>query len=288
MRVVQPATLSECLNCGAVLTGAYCASCGQKEPHTDLTLREFLHEAAQELTQWEGKVPRTLKTLFVNPGLLTTDFLAGRRARWLPPLRVYLICSVAYFLSGPLIEAITGRAPREVASVTITSPDGSTTLTPEARREIEKGLPARLFGIERLERAAADQARLNRTIRTAYPKAMFALLPLFALLTRVGWRRTIPRYPAHLYFALHLHAAWFATLALSTFVTGFLPASAATVAIQAALAGYALWYGLAASRRVFHDPWGRTLAKAAAVAVVYSLCLLAVSVLMLAYALTTL
>src|SRR4051794_38334780 len=72
-----------CLNCGAPLGGPYCAICGQKDPKPDLTLREFVHETTHELTDWDGKVPRTLKALVLRPGLLTIDYLSGRRARWL-------------------------------------------------------------------------------------------------------------------------------------------------------------------------------------------------------------
>ncbi|MFN2564405.1 MAG: DUF3667 domain-containing protein [Gemmatimonadaceae bacterium] len=276
-----------CLNCGAALTGPYCASCGQQRRDTDLTLRELLHETAQELTQWEGKVPSTLKTLFLRPGVLTLDFLAGRRARWLLPLRLYLICSVAFFLSGPLVEAITGRSARETAKITITNPDGSTTLTPETRKEIAEGLPGRIFGVERLERAAANSGQISRVARGGYPKAMFVLLPLFALLTRTAWRRRLPRYPSHLYTALHLHAAWFGALTAYTLLTAVFTSAAAIVILQLAVITYAVWYGLLTARRVFGDSWVRTIAKSAAVAAVYSACLIAASLLMLAYALAT-
>jgi hypothetical protein len=274
-----------CLNCGAALTGPYCASCGQQKRATDPTLRELVQETAHELTQWEGKVPRTLKALFLRPGLLTLDVLAGRRARWLPPLRLYLICSVAFFLSGPLVEAITHRSARETARITITNPDGSTMLTPEARAEIAKGLPGRIFGIERLERAAANSGQLSRLARSAYPKAMFVLLPLFALLTWVAWRRAQPRYPAHLYTALHLHAAWFGAGALSTIAAGLIPSDAGATVIALAATAYVVWYGLVAARRVFGDSWVMTIAKAGAVGAAYSLCLFVTSLLMLAYAL---
>src|SRR5882757_10347747 len=108
-----------CLNCGAAMAGPYCASCGQKQPHPDLTLRELFHATTEELTHWDGKVPATLKTLFFKPGLLTSDFLKGRRARWLPPLRLYLICSVVFFLTDPFVEAVTHREHREIAVITV-------------------------------------------------------------------------------------------------------------------------------------------------------------------------
>lgn len=272
-----------CLNCGNALTGAYCASCGQKKIQTDLTLRELLHETTHELAHWDGKIPATLETLFFQPGVLTEDFLAGRRARWLPPLRLYLICSIAFFLSGPIVESITHRRARETARITITNPDGSSTLTPEGRQEIAQGWPGRVFGVERLERAAADSARLNHAIQSAYPRAMFILLPIFALVTSVMWRRH--RYPAHLYLALHLHAAWFGTFAITTLASMLFTSIAAATLIGAAAVVYVIWYTVTTMRRVFGESWPRTLAKSAIVAVVYSVCLFAGSLVMLAYAL---
>lgn len=275
------------MNCGAPLTGPYCASCGQQRPHSDLTLREFLRETTQELIHWDGKVPSTLKVLILKPGLLTVDFLAGRRARWLAPLRVYLTCSIAFFVSKTLVEALTHRAAREIAKITITKSDGSTTLTPEGREDLERGLPARFFGIERLERAAANGAQLNRAIYSAFPKAMFLLLPVFAWLTRLAWRRRLPQYPAHLYLALHLHAAWFGAFAVTTLAGAFFPSETADVILGLAGYGYVAWYGLVALRRVFGDSWTTTVAKAAAVLGAYLACFFPVSLAMLAYAVAT-
>ncbi len=281
------APLTTCLNCDAELIGPFCARCGQKRPLSDPRLREFVHEATQELTHWDGKVPATLLTLFRRPGLLSVDFLEGRRARWLPPLRVYLICSLAYFLSGPIVESITHRSAREVAKVTVTNADGSTTLTPEALAEIEGTLFGRIFGRERIVRAVSESARLNRVFATAFPKAMFALLPLFALLTRLAWRRKLPQYALHLYPALHLHSAWFGALTVAAIVIPFLEAVPLLIAIQLLTYGYVVGYALLAFRRVFGDTWGRTIAKAAAIGVAYGLCLAGVSLVLLAYAVWT-
>jgi hypothetical protein len=276
-----------CLNCGGTLTGPYCASCGQKKPHLDLTLRELLRETAHELTNWEGRVPRTLKALFLEPGLLTLELLAGRRARWLSPLRLYLICSLAFFLSDSLLEAVTHRSARELEAITRTTADGRVTLTPEGRKQIEGSVPGRVFGRERIERAVIHNARFNRAIDSAYPKALFVLVPLFALLTSLAWRRKRLRYPAHLYLALHLHAAWFGSLALATAAAVFFPSYSAAAAIELAGLAYILWYGWASLRRVLGDGWVKTTAKAAAVAVVYCACLFFLGLAVLGYALAT-
>jgi hypothetical protein len=280
-----PVAAGACLNCGAPLTGEYCASCGQKTPRPDLTLGEFLADATQELTQLEGKVPTTLKALFFRPGLLTLDYLAGRRARWLPPLRLYLICSLAFFVINSVIGTVSPATTRDMARFTLTNSDGSTTLTPEGRRELEQGLPARIFGVDRLIRASSNAPQLNRTIKSAFPKAMFILLPIFSLLTRIAWRRRLPRYPAHLYLALHLHAAWFGALAIGAIGTAILAPVRAGGIVTAALLAYVTWYGLMTVRRVGGDSWMMTVGKSALIVAAYSVCLFPVGLLLLAWAL---
>jgi hypothetical protein len=272
-----------CLNCGAALTGEYCASCGQRKVDREgLSLREFLEDTTQELAHWEGKVPQSLKTLFLEPGRLTLEFLAGRRARWLPPLRLYLICSVVYFLLSVFSESITHRADRELAAMIVTNADGTRSITPEARLEIAQALPGRLFGSDKVEHALLNSAQFQRTVDTVYSKAMFVLLPFFALLTNVAWRRKVPRYPAHLYFALHLYAAWFGALAVSTLATLF-ATSTTVLGISGGVAlVYGAIYGLLALKRVFGDPWPGTIAKAAAVAIVYSAGLFGASLVVMA------
>jgi hypothetical protein len=45
---------------------------------------------------------------------------------------------------------------------------------------------------------------------------MFVLVPFGALLVQLVTRKTRRNYPHHLYFALHVHAAYFAVLAATT------------------------------------------------------------------------
>lgn len=250
-----------------------------------LTLGAFLKETTEELTHWDGKVPATLRTLFLRPGALTIDFLAGRRARWLSPLRVYLICSVALFAGRALIDEVGLRPTREMAGVSFKREDGRTgPLTPEERQEIAKGLPARIFGVEQFERALTDPRPLNRAFESTLPRAMFILLPVFALLTNLAWRKAQPRYPAHLYVALHIHAAIFGAFLIFSLLVGVTRPDWIAAAIGLAFMGYVAWYGLTALRRVFGDSWPRTIAKAAAVGAVYFVFFSTVGMLLLAYA----
>jgi hypothetical protein len=86
-----------CLNCGRALHGAFCATCGQRSVPSDPTLSELAGDAWHELSGYDGRIASTFRSLF-RPGKLTLEYLQGRRARYLPPVRLYLIVSVIYFL----------------------------------------------------------------------------------------------------------------------------------------------------------------------------------------------
>jgi len=299
-----------CLNCDAPLTGPYCATCGQKPPHPDLTLRDLVAESTHELTHWDGKVIATLKALLLRPGLLTSDFLAGRRARWLPPLRVYLICSVAYFVSEPLVETVTQRSTKQVARITLSTPRAQDParadvvrpdsarpdsappdtaglhVDPEAQAAVDSAWITRVLGKERIERIIAEPQTFNDALAASFPKAMFILMPMFAFLTWLAWRRTGIRYPAHLYFALHLHAAGFASMVLSK-VTSVAGSLALDIAIALGLVAYGTWYTIAAARRVYGGSGGDVTLRMTLVGVAYSVLFMVVMLGLIGYTLMT-
>jgi len=99
----QPLTLV-CANCHAALDGEYCASCGQRhEPHVH-TVAHFASEALESVSHADSRLWRTLWYLLARPGYLTREFFAGRRVRYLPPFRLYLVISIVFFLIVGLPE----------------------------------------------------------------------------------------------------------------------------------------------------------------------------------------
>ena len=87
-----------CENCGQPLTGEYCAACGQRhEPHVH-TLGHFASEAFETVTHADSRLWRTLGYLLVKPGFLTREFFNGKRARYLPPFRLYIVISLLFFV----------------------------------------------------------------------------------------------------------------------------------------------------------------------------------------------
>ncbi len=64
----------------------------------------FLRDATETLFNIDNRFFTTIKDLFLRPGLVTKKYLEGKRARYLPPLRVYITVSILYFLVISLVD----------------------------------------------------------------------------------------------------------------------------------------------------------------------------------------
>ena len=136
----EPSAPRACANCGTVLHGRYCSVCGQQADTAAHSVGHFLWEAVEALTHADSRVRSTLPPLLRRPGFLTREFFAGRRARYVQPLRLYLIVSVVFFLLSSLLHS----APHVT---TVFEADMSAVLEDRARRREEftrRGVPLTL------------------------------------------------------------------------------------------------------------------------------------------------
>jgi hypothetical protein len=136
--------LTHCENCGAPLTGEFCAKCGQHAIDYRRSILRVLLDAADSFLNWDTKFLKTLGLLLIRPWELTNDFNAGRRARYVHPLRLYLIASVIFFLVARAINlesrepvALTAQDRAELVTnlAKLTGPDSP--LTPAQREQVE-------------------------------------------------------------------------------------------------------------------------------------------------------
>ena len=101
-------TAAACLNCGATLDGPFCSACGQRVVPPHPTTKELVGDAYDELVGWDGKFARTLRLLLAHPGALTRAVIEGQRNSYVRSVRLYLLCSILYFLvqaGAPLPDA---------------------------------------------------------------------------------------------------------------------------------------------------------------------------------------
>ena len=95
---VLPGASPNCLNCGTRLRGQYCGTCGQRSRSRLISLWELVSDAFGDLFELDSRLWQTMIPLMARPGRLTHDYLQGRRARFMPPFRMYLVLSLLFFL----------------------------------------------------------------------------------------------------------------------------------------------------------------------------------------------
>lgn len=251
-RSTQRQQNAPCRNCATIYSGNYCPECGQEAYTGAPTAVDFIYEFLTRNVFERGKMPRTLWHLVRYPGGLTVDFLEGRRARFIRPVRLYFGLSVLYFLLLSLSTNLSGKITSELMDASHKS-TGETNaavkknalkipLSPDPTNKPDKQLiqPSETSATPEINvqllgnyfgRGPADalQKRINHFIKLPQeeqlrqavqalfnqaPKAMFFLVPVFALLLKLLFmlhRIPIP-YGAHLLFAFHCHAFVFLCL----------------------------------------------------------------------------
>jgi len=144
----QPLPFTHCENCGAELIGPHCAQCGQAAIDYRRSFRHVVVDVLDSFLNWDSKFFATIALLIVKPWKLTNDFLAGKRVRYLHPLRLYLLASILFFFAvnygAKWIRFEPGKIPEKNRAEVATA-------IAEKRDEIEKEL-------ER-ENLSADQRR---------------------------------------------------------------------------------------------------------------------------------
>lgn len=208
--------MPHCRNCQASLDGPYCATCGQRNIDLERPIWSLVWDVVKETFEVDGRAALTIKTLFRHPGMLTSEFLAGRRRTYTPPLRLYLVISISFFIlvawfaqSGILLEP--GQDP----------------------------------GFD-----AAVQARF---LSEDLPRLMFVLLPVFALLLKIVYVRRL--FFDHMIFSLHLHSAAYIILAMILPLEDLSDRHTFFLVLQFSLFVYFLAYFVIAVRRVYQSGW---------------------------------
>jgi hypothetical protein len=273
-----------CQDCGSVLTGRYCAECGQPAGVQVLTMHDVAHDVVHSALHLDSRVWRTLRTLVLKPGELTNEFIAGRRQRYLPPFRLYLILSVVFFGLSALMPAgqlvRVNAAGDTVIAYGPAAPENGR--PPAALSKVQCNI--RLGGTlgERLDPllnaacakvVADDGRRLAQVFLQNAPKLMFLFLPLMAAVAMLFYWKPRRLYAEHLVMFLHTHAFLFLLLSAKSVLDALmslrLPGVGLLGIVVLGLVLYLPWYVFRAMRVVYGEGRLRTGLKFAALSFIY-------------------
>ncbi len=215
-----------CLNCGTDRLGPYCHACGQGEVDPAAPVSALVREAVADGLSWDHRLWRTLRVLLTRPGALAQAWAAGRRAPFVPPVRLYLLLGAAL-----LALSAVGRWLAD---------DPSPTPRAEPRPTTQQA--AYLIG---------------KAVGTLGLNALLLLVPLVGFATYVLFKERRPALAGHLVLASHVASAALVVLiawrAATVVVLGLgaeagLPGWAGDAAVAGALLGVGAYASLGARR----------------------------------------
>lgn len=288
-RIVAPATRSggtRCLNCDAVLDGQYCTDCGQRHRTRMITVWELLRDVSDDLLSWDSRLWRSLRPLLLAPGKLTLEYLNGRRTYYTPPLRMYLVLSVLFFLLSNLpsfedisAESLLGlnRDATSIAPAVDSAQDAPCQID-----EFEVDMPGVDDELLRMKavnvclamQSPAGRQRLLNEFLDMLPTVFIIMLPVIALASRLLYLFRPRYYVEHLLFYTHYQSFVFfmllVLLPLDALMRRVAALEAAATLLQVGAGGYAVYYLYRALRRVFAQGRALTLIKMALISVTYA------------------
>lgn len=240
-----------CTNCGNALVEIYCAHCGEKQPsHHDRTVGHFAHEAVHELIHLDGKLFRTLKELMLMPGQLTAEYFAGRKKRYIAPIRLFLT-----------LFAVTFIAYSAFKPVAIYSLEGLMSMDPknQLKPRLEQAAKKRNITYEQLSTRIEVRWQKNMSLIS-----MVSILSIAVLLKLLYFRRY---FTEHLVFGTHYMCFAYALSLLfwPIYLVIGMRQNATNFALMVVSTVLTCIYIYLALRRVYGQGGGITLLKSVAV-----------------------
>ncbi len=275
-----------CENCGNEVTQRYCGACGQRLEPPVHSLWHFSQVAFEDITHADSRLWRTLSALLFRPGLLTREFLAGHRARYLPPFRLYLVLSVLFFLVAGIdrsqVEVVKWDESKSPAAAIkgakvydVREPDRpGESHEQHIEREcsgwnysgpFQAQLAPRLPQACRHILADNGQSLLEAFLHNV-PRAMFFFLPLLAGIMALMYWRPRHYYVEHLLLFVHNHAFVFLAGAVLLLLSDLAPH---IPFLRGVLFFYFVWYMYRSMRVVYGQGRALTISKLVLLALFY-------------------
>ena len=88
-----------CRNCGALIEIRFCTNCGQLGADFHRPVWDLVSSSISDMFSLDGRLWRSLPMLMLRPGRMTKEYIDGKRARYVPPFRLFLLTSVIFFLT---------------------------------------------------------------------------------------------------------------------------------------------------------------------------------------------
>lgn len=120
--VAAVAAAAVCVSCGTAILGPWCAGCGQRNDDMRRSSFVLFKDFMKDTFSFDGRMWRTLGLLAAAPGAVPSNYSHGKRSRYTPPVRLFLVVSFLFFLTLSLTKTmfvafeVTAKTPAQIAA----------------------------------------------------------------------------------------------------------------------------------------------------------------------------
>lgn len=237
-----------CLNCDNEVAGRFCQNCGQENVEVKEKFWQLVIHLIEDITHFDGKIWVTLRYLLFKPAFLTGQYLIGKRASYLHPIRMYVFISAIFLLfifsgsSHTEQEKTLSIIPVESDSIHISNNEhvidfgqslnkyptkaaysAAQAKLPKAQQDNWITTKINNKNIDIQEKFKGNNVEILNAIseqfQHQFSKILYISLPLFAFfLWLLYFRNKNIYFVDHLIFSIHTYCAFFIILFLSSVV----------------------------------------------------------------------
>lgn len=200
-----------CQNCDTRFKGNYCPNCGQQFKGFQKPFKFLIVDLAANVISFDTRLWRSLKALLTRPGKYALDYINGHRMRYVPPLRLYVFISFLFFLLLSIYvnrEVIINQETRESIQTELQLNDIKGNIG-----TLDIGVENDEYSIKKISKIVNsvldDPTRYINNFLRFVSWTLFLLMPLYAFILWLFFRKSQPYYYSHLIFAVNQHAFLF-------------------------------------------------------------------------------
>ncbi|CAN5466670.1 DUF3667 domain-containing protein [soil metagenome] len=228
-------TETKCQNCDAEVKDKFCPNCGQENIQVQENFFHLIGEYISDSFQFDSKVLRSLVPLFTKPGFLTQEYWDGKRIRYIHPLRIFFYVTAVFALATTYFYEIQGEKIKDSmvhgdkalakidSSYLANLPDSARVLLPGTKKE---------YAASEVKEWKVRDARQVRKIKSGidlilvnFKYVTFFLLPIYALIFKLFYRKRRKFYVDHVIYTIHLQTFVYCLISVLMLLLYFMPAS---------------------------------------------------------------
>jgi hypothetical protein len=298
---------AKCSNCEHPfdVVSNFCPNCGQENHTHKLPIKHFLLEFVESFTHFDAKVFRTLKEMVIQPGIVTKNYNSNMRARYVPPARIYIFMSFIFFLLTSLLynQEVKDKSVNMESEFRkgFKESGGSGQINFFHKTAFDSAVFLAIARMPDVTNAKIDSAFKSKGVTTdwintrvvhtmikvykgeasfgdLYFKFMkyvsysvLLLMPFFALVLKLFYRKQNLFYSEFLVFSIYFHTFIFAVLLISMLFNKFIYSN--EIFIFIVVIAIFTYLGLSL-RRVYQQSLGLTIVKTISLSTIYTFSLL--------------